>query len=117
MTQVSLSPEDLGQLLTLITNFMCCDPSTSYKTYDELLAIYHSCKDAWPQDHESKDLRITDFINDMKAGKWRDPIVIILGVYQGRVLVMNGVHRGVAYLDCFKEGMSPQELPLLFLGY
>jgi hypothetical protein len=118
MTQVSLSPKDLGQLLTLITNFMCCDPSPSYKTYDELLAIYHSCKDLWPQDHESNDLRITDFINDMKDAKWRDPdIVIGLGIWQDRVLVRDGIHRGVAYLDCFNDGMPQQELPPLYLGY
>jgi hypothetical protein len=82
------------------------------------LAIYHSCKDAWPQDHESNDLRIADFINDMKAGSWREEkIVIALGIWENQVLVRDGIHRGVAYLDCFNDGMSPQDLPPLYLGY
>jgi hypothetical protein len=118
MTILSLSPDDLGQLLTFITGFMCDDPSSSYKTYDELLAIYRSCKD-WrePQD-KSDDLRITPFIKDMKDGKWRDPnIVIVLGIWKNQVLVRDGIHRGVAYLGCFSDGVSPQDLPPLYLGY
>jgi hypothetical protein len=85
MTQVFLSPADLGQLLTLITNFMC-DKGTSYKTYDEMLAIYNSCKDWWqPHDH-ANDLRITGYIGDMASGNWRvSSIAIVLGVWEDRV--------------------------------
>jgi hypothetical protein len=117
MTLVSLSPDDLGRVLTFITGFMC-DRSTSFKTYEQLLATYHACKDSSAPYDESKDLRITDYISDMTAGRWRDPsIVIVLGVWEGRVLVMDGIHRGVAYLDRVKGGMSPQDLPPLYLGY
>jgi hypothetical protein len=118
MTLVSLAPDDLGQLLTFITGFMC-NRSTSYKTYCELRAIYQSCKDTLrPDDDKSEDLRITGFINDMTEGNWRDPnIVIGLGIWQGRVLVRDGIHRGVAYVDCLNDGVSPQDLPPLFLAY
>jgi hypothetical protein len=117
MSVVSLEPADLGRLLTFITGFMC-DGSTSYKTYHELLAIYHSCKDTvTPQADKSNDLRITDFITDMKNSAWRDEIVVVLGVWEGRVLVRDGIHRGIAYLACLTDGISVQDLPALFLGY
>jgi hypothetical protein len=117
VTLVSLSPDDLGQVLTFITGFMC-DRSTSYKSYTQLLAIYRSCKDTWRPHDESNDLRITDYISDMKYGKWRDAnIVIQLGIWQDRVLVVDGIHRGVSYLDCLNDGISPQHLPPLYLGY
>jgi hypothetical protein len=119
MTLVSLAPDDLGQVLTFITGFMCDHRSKSYKTYNQLLAIYQSCKDTLtPDNDKSEDLRITGFINDMTDGNWRDPnIVIELGVWRDRVLVVGGIHRGVSYLECLNNGVSPQDLPLLFLGY
>lgn len=117
MILVSLLPDDLGGVLTFITGFMC-DSSMSYKTYEELLATYHACKDWWAPHDESDDLRIVPYVADMKDGKWRDPsIVIRLGIWEGQVLVRDGIHRGVAYLDCLKEGVSPQNLPPLYLGY
>ena len=117
MTLVSLSSDDLGEILTFITGFMC-DRSASYKTYRQLLAIYHSCKDWWGPYDESNDLRITGYIDDMSARQWRDPsVVIALGVWQTRVLVRDGIHRGVAYLHCLGSGTATQDLPPQYLGY
>jgi hypothetical protein len=53
----------------------------------------------------------------MREGKWHEDIVILLGIWEGRVLVRDGIHRGVAYLDCMDNGISPQDLPYLYLGY
>jgi hypothetical protein len=117
MTLVSLSSGDVGQLVTLITGFMC-DRSTSYKTYRQLLAIYHSCKATWGPHDVSNDLRIAGYVIDMKYGTWRDEkIVLVLGVWNDRVLVTDGIHRGIAYLACLDDGMEPQDLPALYLGY
>jgi hypothetical protein len=116
VTAISLSPDDLGGLLTLITGFMC-DRSDSYKTYCQLLATYRSCRGTWAPHDESNDLRITGYVRDMRAGEWRDDIVIVLGIWDSRVLVRDGIHRGVAYLECLENGVSPQTLPALYLRY
>ncbi len=117
MTLVSLAPDDLGDLVTLITGFMC-DRSAPNKTYKQLLETYRACKDTWGSHDTSNDLRITGYIEDMMDGTWRDVnIVIALGIWQGRVVVVDGIHRGVAYLDCLSKGTTPQNLPPLYLGY
>jgi hypothetical protein len=118
MTLVSLAPDDLGHILTFITGFMCDHTTKSYKTYSQLLAIYQSCRDTWtPGDDKSNDLSIIGFVNDMTNRKWRGQIAISLGVHEGRVLVVDGIHRGVAYLDCLNGGVPPQDLPRLYLAY
>lgn len=94
-----------------------CDRSAAYKTYSQLLATYRSCRDTWAPHDASNDLRITHYISDMRAGEWRGDLTIVLGVWDSRVLVRDGIHRGIAYLDCLDSGVLPRDLPSLYLGY
>jgi hypothetical protein len=117
MARIPLTPAGLAQTTTLITGFMC-DPSKSFKTYEQLLAIYHRCKEGWASHDASNDLRIANFISDLHDCQWReDDIIITLGVFQGRIVAVDGIHRGVAYLDCIRSGTSIKDLPPLYLTY
>ncbi len=33
------------------------------------------------------------------------------GVFDGTLLVIDGIHRGIAYLACIERGISPDRLP------
>jgi len=97
---------------TLITNFMC-DTSTSNKTFAELVEIFGNCKDKFTTKTDiSKDLRVLKFLEDMKSDKWEGPIFIesVNGIVQG------GVHRGIAYLICIRDGISESELPEVLIN-
>jgi hypothetical protein len=36
-----------------------------------------------------------------------------IGVFDGKVLVVDGIHRGIAYLACLERGIGPERLPAL----
>jgi hypothetical protein len=36
-----------------------------------------------------------------------------IGEFGSEVLVVDGIHRGIAYLSCIAAGISPQRLPAL----
>ena len=49
----------------------------------------------------------------MEGKKWEGPIVITLDD-QGE-MVIDGIHRGIAYIRCIRSGMKVEELPPLKL--
>jgi len=38
-----------------------------------------------------------------------------IGVFDGTLLVIDGIHRGIAYLGCIEQGISPDRLPPLHI--
>jgi len=53
------------------------------------------------------------FMRDMASESWTDDVVIRIGVFDARVLLIDGIHRGIAYLGCVADGVSPDRLPAL----
>jgi hypothetical protein len=39
--------------------------------------------------------------------------VIRIGVFDDSVLVIDGIHRSIAYLACVEDGITPDRLPAL----
>jgi hypothetical protein len=37
-------------------------------------------------------------------------------VFDGTTLVIDGIHRGIAYLACIEQGISPERLPALHVN-
>ncbi len=104
-----ISSHKFENLLTLIKEFMI-DRSTNNKTFKELLNIYCSCCKTFNPDL-SNDLRINKYVDDMKNNKWSYNIILTIE----NNLVNDGVHRGIAYLKCIKEGVSEKDLPKIYL--
>jgi hypothetical protein len=108
-----LSAEELAESQTLFANFMGY-MGRSYKTCGQLLAIYRDRSCALPatEDH-ADDLRVDRFMRDMASDRWKADVVIRIGVFDGTSLVIDGIHRAIAYLACVEEGVSPGRLPKL----
>jgi hypothetical protein len=108
-----LSARELAESRTLFANFMGY-VGRSYKTCGQLLAIYRERSGALPasEDH-ADDLRVDRFIHDMASDRWKSDVVIRIGVFDGTLLVIDGIHRAIAYLACVEEGVSPGLLPRL----
>ena len=49
----------------------------------------------------------------MASGRWNTDVVMRIGVFDAAVLVIDGIHRGIAYLACIEKGISPDRLPAL----
>jgi hypothetical protein len=49
----------------------------------------------------------------MADARWREDVRMRIGVFDGRVLVVDGIHRGIAYLACLQDGAPPERLPPL----
>jgi hypothetical protein len=108
-----LSAEDLAQTPTLFAGFMG-HAGTSYQTFAELRAIYRErSKALHAAEDQADDLRVDRFIDDMTDNKWKADVVMRIGVFDGIVLVIDGIHRGIAYLTCIERGISPDRLPSL----
>lgn len=108
-----LSVKELAETPTLFANFMG-RMDTSYKTLGQLRAIYRErSKALHAADDEADDLRVDRFIDDMASDMWKADVVMRIGVFDGIVLVIDGIHRGIAYLACIEEGISPDRLPAL----
>jgi hypothetical protein len=107
------SARELAKKPTLFTGFMG-DVDTSYMTLGQLRAIYRERSNALHtgQD-EAEDLRVDRFISDMASGRWNTDVVMRIGVFDAAVLVIDGIHRGIAYLACIEKGISPDRLPAL----
>jgi hypothetical protein len=108
-----LSAEELAQTPTLFASFMGY-MGTSYKTLGQLRAIYRQRSKALPagEDH-ADDLRVERFIDDMASNRWKSNVVMRIGVFDGTLMVVDGIHRGIAYLACIERGISPDRLPVL----
>jgi hypothetical protein len=108
-----LSAKELAETPTLFASFMG-HVDTSYKTLGELRAIYRARSMVLPAaEDQADDLRVERFIEDMASDRWHDDVIMRIGVFDGTLLVIDGIHRGIAYLACVEEGISPEMLPAL----
>jgi hypothetical protein len=109
----SLSSAELARTPTLFSTFMG-HAGSGYKTFAQLLAIYREGRRTLDATADScNDLRVERFVEDMKASRWEAGLVMRLGVFDGTVLVIDGIHRGIAYLTCVEHGVAPRRLPAL----
>jgi hypothetical protein len=113
MAVQSLPAARLASTPTLFASFMG-HAGRRHKTVGELLAIYRERANTLDaaEDH-ADDLRVARFMQDMAANRWTSDVVMRIGVFDGTTLVIDGIHRGIAYLACIGEGISPQRLPQL----
>jgi hypothetical protein len=108
-----LSAQELAQTPTLFASFMGY-MDTSYKTLGQLRAIYRQrSRTLHAAEDRADDLRVDRFIDDMASKRWRADVVMRIGVFDGTLLVIDGIHRGIAYLACIEKGISPDRLPAL----
>jgi hypothetical protein len=111
-----LSATELADTQTLFASFMGYR-DRSYKTVGQLLGIYRArSRTLTSAEDQADDLRVDRFIDDMASNRWKAGVVIRIGVFNGTVLVIDGIHRGIAYLACAEEGMSPDRLPPLHVN-
>ncbi len=108
-----LSAEQLAESHTLFASFMG-RPGRGYKTVGQLLDIYRqSSRTIHPAEDRSDDLRVERFIDDMTSDRWTNDVVVRIGVFDDTVLLIDGIHRSIAYLACIEDGVSPDRLPAL----
>jgi hypothetical protein len=111
-----LSAKELADTPTLFASFMGYI-DRSYKTFGQLLAIYRERSETLhAAEDEANDLRVDRFVDDMASNRWKADVVIRIGVFDGTLLVIDGIHRGIAYLACIEEGISPDRLPALHVN-
>jgi hypothetical protein len=115
MALQALSPSELAEARTLFASFMGHSGS-SYQTVGQLRAIYGERSETLEAaEDRDDDLRVDRFAQEMAGGRWNADVVLRIGVFDDTVLVIDGIHRGIAYLTCIEEGMSPDRLPALQL--
>lgn len=108
-----LSPSELARTQTLFADFMGCT-GPSYKTLGQLRDIYRERSRALdPAEDRDDDLRVDRFVDDMAGNRWKDDVVMRIGVFDETPLIIDGIHRGIAYLACVETGISPDRLPPL----
>ncbi len=108
-----LSAKELADSQTLFASFMGY-MDTRYKTFGQLLAIYRErSRSLDPAEDRANDLRVDRFMEDMASSRWSSDVVIRIGVFDGVTVVIDGIHRGLAYLACVEKGISPDRLPAL----
>ena len=108
-----VTPKELAGTLTLIKEFML-ERSKFKKTYSDLVAIFDKSEPEFtknPELDKSRDLRVLRYYSDMREGRWKGNIYVPFhnGEAEG------AIHRGIAYLKCINDGVSPSDLPRLFL--
>ena len=110
-----LSATELARTPTLFASFMGY-MDRSHKTVGELLAIYRErSKGLDTAEDHADDLRVDRFVGDMASRRWTTDVVMRIGVFDGTLLVIDGIHRGIAYLACVEQGLSPDRLPALLV--
>ena len=115
MALQTLSAEELARTPTLFASFMG-HMGTRHKTVAELLAIYRERSKALLPDKEVAEHRRVDrFMAEMAGNRWRDDVVVRMGVFDEAVLMIDGIHRGIAYLAC-SETISADRLPALHVS-
>jgi hypothetical protein len=111
-----ISAQELAETPTLFASFMGY-MDRSHKTVGQLLAIYRErSKALHANEDRADDLRVARFMNDMASNRWRADVVMRIGVFDGTLLVVDGIHRGIAYLACIEEGIGPDRLPPLHVN-
>jgi hypothetical protein len=109
----TLSPGELAGTPTVFSSFMG-QPGTAFKTVDELLDIYRGRSAALcAAGEQCEHLRVERFMHDMASARWKDGVVMRIGVFDDKVLLIDGIHRAIAYLGCIENGISADRLPLL----
>jgi hypothetical protein len=113
----TLSAQELAATPTLFASFMGY-VDTDYKTLGQLRAIYRERSKALRAAEDTAadradDLRVERFVEDMASNRWQTDLVMRIGVFDGTQLVIDGIHRGIAYLTCIEQGISPERLPAL----
>jgi hypothetical protein len=110
-----LSPSELAGTPTLFASFMG-DVGTSYRTVGQLRAIYRErSRTLDAAGDRDDDLRVDRFAEDMASDRWKTDVVLRMGVFDDTVFVIDGIHRGIAYLTCIEDGISRDRLPALQL--
>jgi hypothetical protein len=113
MSLVPLSAEELAETPTLFASFMGY-VGTSHRTLGQLRTIYRERSSALSAAEDAADdLRVDRFIEDMASNRWSSSVVMRIGVFDGTLLAIDGIHRGIAYLTCIERGISPDRLPPL----
>jgi len=108
---LEISPDELGNFLTLITNFMC-ERTLENKTFNELVTIFTKCYKGYSNDY-SNDLRILDYEKSMNEGRWDGPIILTRSQHNG--IIDDGIHRGIAYLRCVNSKVNEEKLPRVYI--
>jgi hypothetical protein len=110
-----LSPADLARTPTLFASFMG-HVASRHRTVGELLAIYRQRRKTLLGDEDAGDhMRVERFMADMAGNRWRDDVVVRIGVFDEAVLMIDGIHRGIAYLAC-SEAIGADRLPALHVS-
>ena len=113
MALKALTPLELAHTRTLFRSFMG-RAGTRHRTVRELLAIYRERHgELRATGDPDDDLRVDRFIGEMAGGTWRDGLVMRIGEFDGNVHLIDGTHRGIAYLACLESGVSSDRLPAL----
>ena len=108
-----LSPREIAAAPTVFSSFMGRG-GRRRKTFAQLLDIYRERAHALhPAEDRDDDLRIERFKTDMAGARWRGAVVVRLGVFGNETLVIDGIHRGLAYLACLEDGVRHERLPAL----
>jgi hypothetical protein len=110
-----LSAEELAATPTLFASFMGY-VDTNYKTLGQLRSIYRERSETLrAAEDRADDLRVDRFIEDMASNRWSSNVAMRVGVFDGTLLLIDGIHRGIAYLTCIERGISPDRLPALYV--
>jgi len=108
-----ISAAELAGTPTLFASFMGY-VDRRHKTFGQLLAIYRERSNALDAaEDRADDLRVDRFMEDMASRRWTTDVVMRIGVFDGTLLVVDGIHRGIAYLACIERGVSAERLPAL----
>jgi hypothetical protein len=109
-----LTANELAHTPTVFSSFMG-KAGARFKTVAELLGIYRerSAAFAGAHDEPSEHLRVERFMRDMAGDGWSDGVVMRIGVFDGKVLLIDGIHRAIAYLACVQDGVGSDRLPAL----
>lgn len=108
-----LTAQELAATPTVFASFMG-RIDNAYKTVGELFEIYRERRETLDAGEDRHDhLRVERFMRDMASARWSDDVVMRIGVYEDKVLVIDGIHRAIAYLGCIADGISPERLPAL----
>jgi hypothetical protein len=108
-----MTPDALADTPTVFARFMG-EGDARKKTVRELLEIYRErSKSLRAAEDRDDDLRVERFMDDMANERWRDEVIMRIGVFAGTTLVIDGIHRAIAYLACVEQGISAERLPAL----
>jgi hypothetical protein len=109
----ALTPGALAATPTVFASFMG-NAGGPFKTVAELLDIYRERSAALGAANEPcEHLRVQRFMRDMASDGWTDGVVMRIGVFDDKVLLIDGIHRAIAYLACIQDGVATDRLPAL----